>query len=97
MASATNTIPKAIEATVYPPAWCSRACKNSLTDICNGQCAVLRDGSGYDPKPGVDINNLPIFPLREFNQDMTPRERTICIGIYMEAMVNQAQGRKTER
>jgi hypothetical protein len=80
-----------------PPAFCSRSCKNALSDVCVEQCATTRDGAWFDPKPHIDINELPAFPLREFVEDFSPKERTICLGIYAEAMVFQARGRTNER
>lgn len=79
----------------YPPAWCSRACKNALSDICIERCAIRRDGSHFDPKEYLGIMDLPRFPLHEFISEMSPRDRTFVIGLYTSMMVDQAQGRET--
>jgi hypothetical protein len=83
-------------AMAFPPAWCSRACKNSLSDKCIEWCAIKRDGSWCDPRPDVAIMDLPRFPLREFIEEMTPKERTLAIGLYTALMVDQAQGREVD-
>jgi hypothetical protein len=46
-----------------PPPFCSKSCKNALSDVCLEQCAIQRDGSWFDPKPHTDVNELPAFPL----------------------------------
>src|SRR5687768_9428728 len=78
----------------YPPAWCSRACKNALSDKCMEGCAVKRDGSWFDPRPDVIIVDLPRFPLKEFVEVMGAKERTLAIGLYTALMADQAQGRQ---
>src|SRR5258708_2080200 len=79
-----------------PPAWCSTACKNARSDLCCEGCAIRRDGSRFDPKIHTDINDLPVFPVKEFVEEMSPKQRTMCLGIYIEAMVFQAQGRQVQ-
>jgi len=76
----------------YPPAWCSRACKNALSDVCLEQCSVKRDGSWFDPHP-VDIQDLPPFSAQVFVEELSPKQRTMYLGIYGEAIVNVMQGR----
>lgn len=77
----------------FPPAWCSRACKNALSDKCLEGCAIRRDGSWFDPRQDVAIADLPRFPLRAFVEDMGPKERTLAIGLYTALIADQAQGR----
>jgi hypothetical protein len=80
-------------ALAFPPAWCSLACKNSLSDKCLESCALKRDGSWFDPRPDVTITDLPRFPLKAFVEEMGPRERTLAIGLYTALLADQAQGR----
>lgn len=79
-----------------PPAWCSKACRNSLTEVCMEHCAIKRDGSWFDPRDDIEIMDLPRFPLKEFVQEMGPKERTLAIGLYTSLMVDQAQGREVQ-
>ena len=64
-----------------PPAWCSRACKNALTDVCCEKCAIKRDGSYFDPKEDVGIRTCPGSRGESLVEEMSPRERLFCMGL----------------
>jgi hypothetical protein len=55
-----------------PPAFCSRSCKNALSDVCLEQCAIRRDGSCFDPKPHTDID-LPASRCESLWMSYHPR------------------------
>jgi hypothetical protein len=44
----------------FPPAWCGRVCKNNMSEICVEKCAIARNCSGFEPKEGLTLIDLPV-------------------------------------
>ena len=61
------------------PTWCSKFCKNSLSDVCVEDCAVTRKMTNFKIKPDYD---LPPYPLGDF-EDMTKEEKGFSLAIYV--------------
>ena len=57
-------------------------------------CATERNMSAFELKKGVNLQDLPPFPLEEFTTAMTPRERQNIMAVYMAKAVDFIQGRK---
>jgi hypothetical protein len=77
-----------------PPAWCGGICKNAMTDDCCDGCAITRNMSAFKLKKGVELSDLPPFPLDDFIEAMTPNERKVIMAVYMAKAVDFIQGRK---
>jgi hypothetical protein len=84
------------EGVQMPPTWCSGLCRNAMNEICVESCAVRRDCSAFDPKPGLDLADMPPFPLEE-SGSMTKEEKFTSVTIYLSKVVDHLQGRKNER
>jgi hypothetical protein len=80
-----------------PQTWCSRVCRNALSNVCLEACAPARDCSWFEPKGGLSIADVPRFPKHEYNHEMSPKQRQICMGWYVGLLVDQAQGIFDER
>jgi hypothetical protein len=78
----------------FPPTYCSTICRNALNERCIEQCNTKRDMSAFELKKGVELPDLPAFPLDEFIHTMTPRERQNLMAVYMAKTVDFIQGRK---
>ena len=79
-----------------PPSWCGAICKNAMNEICVESCAVNRDCSGFDPKPDIDLANLPRFPLEE-TQDMSKEEKFTVVTVYLSAITDYLKGETNVR
>jgi hypothetical protein len=79
------------------PGWCNNFCKVALSDTCIEECWPAGDTSGFVMKEGTNLEDMPRFPLKEFSEDMTPKERQLCVGVYMAKVVDAAKGVKDER
>jgi hypothetical protein len=77
-----------------PPAWCGGICKNAMGEICCEGCALKRDMSAFELKKGVELPDLPPFPLDDFLHTMTADERKTIMAVYMAKTVDFIQGRK---
>jgi hypothetical protein len=74
-----------------PPAWCSSICRNAMNEICVEDCAIKRDCSAFEEKPGLNLSNMPPFPLKE-SATMTKEERFTSVTIYLAKVVDHLQG-----
>ena len=77
-----------------PPPYCSGICSNAMNDVCVENCTLKRDMSAFELKKGVELPDLPPFPLDEFVHTMTPKERQVVMAVYMAKAVDFIQGRK---
>jgi hypothetical protein len=77
-----------------PPPYCSGICSNAMNDVCVENCALKKDMSAFELKKGVELSDLPPFPLDEFIHTMTPKERQVVMAVYMAKAVDFIQGRK---
>ncbi len=80
-----------------PPVWCSAICRNAFNEICIEDCSAHRDAKHFEPKEGMNIEDMPRFPLDDFLHKMTPDERKACVGIYTSRLVDNAQGVRHEQ
>jgi hypothetical protein len=64
-----------------------------MNEICIEDCAVKRDCSAFEPKPDLNLSNMPPFPLKE-SATMTKEERFTSVTIYLAKMVDHLQGRE---
>ena len=76
-----------------PPAWCGAICRNAMSEMCCEHCAIKRDTSYFEPKPDLNLSNMPPFPLKE-SATMTREERFTSVTVYLAKMVDHLQGRE---
>jgi hypothetical protein len=81
------------ELPVMPPPWCGSICRNSMSDVCVGHCAVKRDCSFFDPKKNLKLGDMPRFPE---TKDMTKEERFTSVTIYLAKVVDHLTGKDDE-
>jgi hypothetical protein len=86
-----------IERSLFPkiPKWCYTLCHNAGNDLCVEDCAEFRDARHLEPKD-LNVEDMPRFPKDEFENEMTFEERKKCLALYMERLVDQAQGIRHE-
>jgi hypothetical protein len=83
------------ELPVMPPSWCGRICRNALSDVCVGHCAEKKDCSYFDLKKGVNLLDLPSFPLEDFLNRLSPDERKTIMAVYTAKIADHLQGKET--
>jgi hypothetical protein len=76
-----------------PPAWCGALCKNAMNEVCIEHCAIVRDCSGFDMKPGINLMDMPRFPIDEIGS-MTKEEKFTSVAVYVAKTVDHLQGRE---
>jgi hypothetical protein len=74
-----------------PPSWCSSLCRNAMNEVCVESCAIKRDCSAFEPKPNLDLSNMPRFPMEESSK-MTKEEKFTSVTIYLAKVVDHLQG-----
>jgi hypothetical protein len=80
-----------------PPYSTCRLCSNRSNQACAEKCAPARDYSGFRLKKGINLEDLPPFPLQEFMEEMSPKVRQVVIAVYMTQVIDHLQGVKHER
>ena len=90
LAGAVETIMKELQ---LPPVYCSAMCGNALNDLCIEKCD---DMSEFEMKKGMDLADLPRFPLDEFLKTMSAEERKIIMAVYMAKTADYLQGYKND-
>ena len=78
-----------------PPTWCSGICRNAMNEICIEDCAIKRDCSAFEPKPNLNLSDMPRFPLNE-SVSMTKEEKFTSVTIYLAKVVDHLQGIEEE-
>ena len=78
-----------------PPAWCGAICRNAMSEMCCEHCAIKRDTSYFEPKPNLNLGDMPRFPLRQ-SANMTKEERFTAVTIYLAKIVDHLQGNEDE-
>lgn len=70
-----------------------RLCRYNLTDVCE---ACWADGQfpWFKSRENLMLEDLPPFPMMEFNNGMPVKMRQIVVGLYMEVLVRALQGRE---
>jgi hypothetical protein len=78
-----------------PPNWCSGICRNAMNEICIEHCAIKRDCSGFAIKPGVNLIDLPRFPIEHISE-MTKEEKFTSVAVYVAKTVDHLKGVEDE-
>src|SRR5512139_3712645 len=75
-----------------PPYTTCRLCRNSMTDVCVEDCAQAGDYRHFEIKSGVNLSEMPRFPMNEFVNQMPLKVRQIVVAIYLAKIVDHLQG-----
>jgi len=78
-----------------PPVWCGSICRNAMSEVCIEHCAVKRDCSGFALKPGMNLIDLPRFPIDSISQ-MTKEEKFTSVAVYIAKTVDHLKGVEDE-
>ena len=78
-----------------PPAWCSALCKNAMNEVCVEHCAIVRDCSGFEMKPGINLIDMPRFPIAQIGS-MTKEEKFTSVAVYVAKTVDHLKGVQDE-
>ena len=65
-----------------PPTWCASLCRNAMNEKCIEECALKRDCSGFELKPGINLIDMPRFPIDQIGS-MTKEEKFISVAVYI--------------
>ena len=66
-----------------------------MNEKCVEDCAVKRDCSGFELKPGISFIDMPRFPINEIGS-MTKEEKYISVAVYIAKTVDHLQGVQDE-
>ena len=75
-----------------PPAWCKDMCTNSGNVACVYDCAGNRDGRYFLPEDNLTLEDIAPFPLKEWQCNMSARERQAIAGLYIAKLVEAFTG-----
>ena len=75
-----------------PPAWCSQLCENHMNEDCIVHCAPKRNTSFFVLKEAINLEDLPRFPQKAWQNEMTGAERQAVAGVYLKVIVDQMMG-----
>jgi hypothetical protein len=78
-----------------PPAWCSALCKNAMNEVCIEHCAIVRNCSGFELKPGINLIDMPRFPIDQIGE-MTKEEKFTSVAVYVAKTVDHLKGVQDE-
>ena len=78
-----------------PPAWCSALCKNAMNEVCIEHCAIVRNCSGFELKPGINLIDMPRFPIDQIGE-MTKEEKFTSVAVYVAKTVDHLKGLQDE-
>ena len=78
-----------------PPTWCASLCRNAMTERCIEECAVKRDCSGFELKPGINLIDMPRFPIDQIGE-MTREEKFVSVAVYIAKTVDHLKGIQDE-
>src|SRR6266508_4093149 len=78
-----------------PPAWCSALCKNAMNQVCIEHCAIIRNCSGFEMKPGINLIDMPRFPIDQIGS-MTKEEKFTSVAVYIAKTVDHLKGVQDE-
>jgi len=73
-----------------PPAFCSKICKNSMSDVCVEDCAVERKCKNFDLN-SCTFHDLPSYPVSEFTE-MTKEEKAYSLAVYVSKITEFLKG-----
>jgi len=78
-----------------PPTWCAALCRNAMNEKCMEHCALKRDCSGFELKPGINLIDMPRFPIDEIGE-MTKEEKFTSVAVYIAKTVDHLKGVQDE-
>ncbi len=79
-----------------PADWCSQVCTNSMNEVCVTVCAPNRDTSWFELNIRINLEDLPPFPHRSWQEEMTSHERQAVAGLYLAKVVDHIKGIRHE-
>ena len=79
-----------------PPTWCASLCRNAMNEKCIEECALKRDCSGFDLKPGIDLIDVPRFPIDEIGI-MTKEEKFTSVAVYLAVLTDHLKGVESDQ
>ena len=62
-----------------------------MNDFCIEDCAVKRDASRFEMKPGLNLQDLPAYPIND-TEDMTKEEKYMSVIIYLTKVIDHLKG-----
>jgi hypothetical protein len=62
-----------------------------MNEVCVEHCAINRDASHFEEKPGLKLEDLPRYPVNG-TEDMTKDEKFKSIVVYINKVVGYLQG-----
>jgi hypothetical protein len=74
-----------------PPFETCKVCRNLMSEMCVEYCAKRKDYSFFELKKGLSIQDLPPFPLREW-EEMSKQVKSKVIAIYLAQITGYLQG-----
>jgi hypothetical protein len=66
-----------------------------MNEKCVEDCALRRDCSGFDLKPGINLIDMPRFPIDQIGS-MTKEERFTSVAVYVAKTVDHIKGVQDE-
>jgi hypothetical protein len=79
-----------IETRIAPHTVC-KLCRYNLSDVCEG-CQVDPQLPWFEERRNLTLEELPRFPVSEFNNGISVKARQILIAVYMEKITERLQG-----
>ena len=77
----------------FPPYSTCQLCRNRMNDMCFELCTPAGDYSSFELLKGVNLEEMPRFPLEDFVNGMPAKVRGIVVAVYLSKIVDQLQGR----
>ena len=62
-----------------------------MSDVCIEECAISRDTSWFELKPGLRFVDLPRYPIDEV-KDMTKEEKFTSVVVYISKIADHLKG-----
>lgn len=68
-----------------------RLCRYNLTDVC-GVCQDDPQLPWFEERQNLSLEELPRFPVAEFNNGISLKARQILLAVYLEKITERLQG-----
>ncbi|MEM7335552.1 MAG: hypothetical protein AAF490_25975 [Chloroflexota bacterium] len=75
-----------------PPSWCSQICTNAMNEACIQVCSSNRDTSYFELKDALNLEDVPPFPQKAWQSELSNLERKAIAGVYLKLVVDQLKG-----
>lgn len=75
---------------IFPNQEGCKLCSYYVSDVC-GECQEDGKFPWFEARRDLQVEDLPRFPLKEFNNGMPPKMRQIVLGVYMDLVVRKLQ------